>query len=60
MLIPTVNAKGFGEYSGFEGDNYKGGWRDGMRHGAGRATWPDGRVYEGEWFEDMQHGRGRA
>ena len=37
VLIPTVNAKGFGEYSGFEGDNYKGGWQDGMRHGVGRA-----------------------
>lgn len=50
---------GFGKFAGFSGDAYEGGWLNGMRHGLGRATWPDGRVYEGEWLEDVQSGRGK-
>ena len=50
----------FGKFEGHAGDTYEGGWLDGMRHGKGRATWPDGRVFEGDWVEDLQQGRGKS
>eukprot|EP00435_Cladocopium_sp_Y103_P032285 s3374_g8.t1 len=28
---------------------YKGEWKDGMRHGVGHQTWPDGATYSGQY-----------
>jgi len=28
---------------------YKGGWKNGKRHGEGTQIWPDGARYEGSW-----------
>ena len=33
----------------FSGDLYKGGWKDGEKHGTGKLTNADGAVYDGEW-----------
>jgi len=47
----------------FELDNgaiYIGQWsKDGLRHGKGIQTWPDGSKYEGYWKNDMANGKGR-
>ena len=45
--------------SGEERGVYHGAWRDGMRHGHGRQTWPDGSTYYGKWQAGRQHGRGK-
>lgn len=38
---------------------YCGQWLRNMRHGYGRAIYPDGSRYLGYWANDMKHGRGR-
>lgn len=38
---------------------YCGEWLRNMRHGYGRATYPDGSHYLGFWVNDKKHGRGR-
>ena len=47
----------------FELDNgaiYIGQWsKEGLRHGKGIQTWPDGSKYEGYWKNDMANGKGR-
>lgn len=35
----------------------EGGWRDGAKHGKGKATYPDG-GYEGDFRDGLPHGRG--
>jgi hypothetical protein len=37
---------------------YKGGVRNGKRHGSGTNQWPDGQTYSGEWYYDSRNGRG--
>lgn len=37
---------------------YKGGVKNGMRHGSGTNQWPDGQTYSGEWQNDSRNGRG--
>ena len=44
---------------GEEAGTYCGTWREGVRHGHGRQTWPDGSTYYGKWQEGRQHGRGK-
>ena len=34
------------------GGFYEGEWKNGLRDGQGKQTWPDKSYYEGEWFED--------
>ena len=38
---------------------YKGGYKDGLKHGWGIFVWEDGMQYEGEWLNGKQHGKGR-
>lgn len=40
------------------GGQYNGNWKDGMYHGYGECTWPDGHLYKGEWKEGKTHGKG--
>ena len=37
---------------------YKGGVRNGKRHGSGTNQWPDGQTYSGEWHHNSRNGRG--
>ena len=37
---------------------YEGGFRDGMYHGQGDMTWPDGTRYEGGFRAGDYHGQG--
>jgi hypothetical protein len=32
------------------GGRYEGEWKEGMRDGKGKHTWPDGSYYDGEWL----------
>jgi hypothetical protein len=38
---------------------YDGEWKDGLKNGRGKNTFPDGSVYDGEWKDDKQNGRGK-
>ena len=38
--------------------HYEGEYRDGLRHGKGVYTWPDGTRYVGDWHDDKRHGKG--
>lgn len=38
---------------------YKGGWKNGKRHGEGSQIWPDGARYEGFWRKNKAHGKGK-
>lgn len=42
---------GYGEMYWVDGSNYKGEWRQGIQHGMGKMTFPDGTVKEG-YFEN--------
>lgn len=37
---------------------YEGAWKDNMKHGVGKMTFPNGDTYEGEWFENKMQGEG--
>lgn len=37
---------------------YEGGWKDGLRHGQGKAVLADGSVYVGEFKSDLPNGHG--
>lgn len=37
---------------------YVGGWKDGLREGAGKYTWTNGDTYQGNWVKDQRHGQG--
>jgi hypothetical protein len=41
------------------GGYYEGDWRNGMREGCGKHTWPDQSYYEGEWVADKAEGKGK-
>jgi len=41
-----------------DGQVYKGGVRNGQRHGSGTNQWPNGQTYSGEWYSDSRNGRG--
>ncbi len=41
-----------------DGTTYKGGWKDGKRHGQGTLTLPDGAIYEGEFVNGQMYGQG--
>jgi len=32
------------------GGRYEGEWKEGMRDGKGKHTWPDGSYYDGKWL----------
>jgi hypothetical protein len=32
---------------------YEGNYKDGMKHGYGVMTYPNGDIYQGEWFENL-------
>ena len=32
---------------------------NGLRHGVGSCTWPDGSKYEGDWSNGLRHGNGK-
>ena len=40
------------------GDEYKGEFKDGIRHGQGTYTWKNGDEYKGEWKDGIRHGLG--
>jgi len=40
------------------GDRYKGGWSEGLRHGEGLVLLARGGKYEGQWQGDVWHGEG--
>ncbi|KAK9815279.1 hypothetical protein WJX72_000998 [[Myrmecia] bisecta] len=40
------------------GDNYTGGWKDGLPEGEGIYQWADGSVYEGSWKNGAKQGLG--
>lgn len=53
---------GYGVYKfsdDWEGDVYKGNFKDGKRHGYGIYSWSEGSKYEGNWSNGYQHGEGK-
>ena len=38
---------------------YSGQWKDGIREGHGKLTWPDGSWYEGEFQHNCIEGQGK-
>ena len=42
----------------YKKNNYKGEYKDGMRHGQGTYNYPDESKYVGEWKDDMPNGKG--
>ena len=42
----------------FEDGTYVGEVKDGLPHGQGTLTWPDGTEYVGEFQDDLFHGQG--
>ena len=53
---------GYGVYKfsdDWEGDIYKGNFKDGKRHGYGTYYWSEGSKYEGNWSNGNQHGEGK-
>lgn len=53
---------GYGVYKfsdDWEGDVYKGNFKDGKRHGYGTYYWSEGSKYEGNWSNGNQHGEGK-
>lgn len=49
---------GYYVYKSSSGNEYKGNWKDGRRHGQGLAKYRDGEVYIGEWKRGRRHGHG--
>ncbi|KAL7466748.1 hypothetical protein ACHAXS_007031, partial [Conticribra weissflogii] len=49
---------GYFIYKSSSGNEYRGYWKDGRRHGQGLAKYRDGEVYTGEWKRGRRHGRG--
>lgn len=49
---------GFGVWFNTNGDNYKGDWKNGKKHGQGTYIWADGRKYTGAWENDYRNGQG--
>lgn len=50
---------GQGHLIAMSGDEYKGSFKDGKKHGRGTMTYAStGNVYEGEWEDDEHHGQG--
>ena len=43
-----------------EGSVYEGEFKNGLRHGQGKYTMPDGFIYEGTWLDDQIQGAGVA
>ena len=41
-----------------DGSIYVGAFKDGLRHGKGKFSYPDGSMYEGEWKNDEPNGQG--
>lgn len=54
-----ANLPVLGPYMLKDGVVYEGQWKNGMRHGRGKAVWKDGSIYEGYWADDMANGKGR-
>ena len=54
----TGSATGFGEYDDGNGNVYKGGFKDGDRHGQGERRYADGSVYKGAFKDDCFHEQG--
>ena len=48
-----------GFYKTASGNEYRGQFLDGLRHGNGVATFKNGGSYEGEYKHDMMHGHGK-
>jgi len=49
---------GYGKYISTDDIIYKGEWRDGMCHGLGTMSFPDGSKYVGGWKVNEKHGLG--
>jgi len=49
---------GYYVYKSSSGNEYRGNWKDGRRHGQGLAKYRDGEVYIGEWKRGRRHGHG--
>ena len=43
---------------GYKGDLYVGAVRNGVPHGKGVKTWPNGHRYEGDWNNGEREGKG--
>ena len=39
-------------------EKYTGEFRNGLRHGKGKAFWPNGGTYEGDFINGKAHGKG--
>ena len=49
---------GNGVYSFKNGEKYSGPFKDGMMHGIGKYTWPDGSEYIGDYVNNIKNGYG--
>ncbi|KAJ0086692.1 hypothetical protein Patl1_08424 [Pistacia atlantica] len=54
-----VGWKGFGTFTGSDGDTYRGSWSSDRKHGYGEKRYANGDFYEGWWKKNLQDGQGR-
>ena len=47
-----------GVWTGTDGGEYSGTWKNDKRHGQGTITWPNGQRNIGAWVNDRRHGHG--
>ena len=40
------------------GSKYDGNYKNGLKHGLGKYTWPNGKVFYGNWVNNKMHGDG--
>ena len=49
---------GHGVHLSYEGEVYRGTWKDGKQHGRGVFVWEDGRIYTGDFKDGRRDGNG--
>ena len=54
-----IKKKRFGVRFSENGDYYKGGWMNNVRHGHGEYIWKNGSIYNGDFKNNHKEGRGQ-
>ena len=51
-----MNGKGINKFK--DGSIYEGYYKNGLKHGFGKYSWPNGKVFYGNWLNNKLHGNG--